>query len=229
MKAALILLGLVWLVPVQAQEEAPRLAPATSDREELVELTRQHSVATRPEQPGLGRYAQDVIGAVFRWLSIRLERLAPGLADWIVAIARVGGQLILIFAAVLLAVLGLRWLRARYLLRRATEAPAVVPLSQAASQPTEGRPREAWEDDLRRHLAGGDVAAACEALWWWLARVISRDQVESSWTSRELLAHARRRDLAPPVRRLDRMIYGAAPPTADDVHRLWTELKEAVA
>ncbi len=219
----LVLLGFAWLTPIWAQE-----GPAVADREALEEIVRQDSIATRPDQPGVGRYIQDVIGAAFRWLSFRIERLAPGLAGWVVVIARAGAQLIFLLAVFLLVVLGFRWLRERYSRDQGPTAPAVVALSAAASEPGEGRSRQAWADDLRRFLSAGDVAAACEALWWWLAHGISHGPVESSWTSRELLAHARRRDLTPPVRRLDRMIYGAAPPTTDDVHRLWTELEEAV-
>ena len=226
--SALVLLGFFWLTPALAREEASQPTTAEADREVLVEIVRQHSVATRPEQPGLGRYAQDVIGAGFRWLSFRLERLAPGLAGWVVMLAKAGAQVIAIVALAFLTILGLRWLRARYFRSRTAESPAVVPLTESVSEPVEGRSREAWEGDLRRRLDAGDVAGACEALWWWLARAISRGPVESSWTSRELLTQARRRDLAPPVRRLDRMIYGAAAPSAADVRRLWAELEEAV-
>ena len=72
------------------------------------------------------------------------------------------------------------------------------------------------------------MAAACEALWWWLARSLLADPVEASWTSRELLVHAGRRDLTPGVRHLDRLIYGAVPPSPDDVRGLWGELREAL-
>ncbi len=81
---------------------------------------------------------------------------------------------------------------------------------------------------MRRRLEAGDVSAAVEALWWWLASGLVADRAEPSWTSRELVARAGRQDLLADVRRLDRMMYGAARPSADDVSRLWSDLREAV-
>ncbi|MCP4657846.1 MAG: hypothetical protein GY856_20760, partial [bacterium] len=93
---------------------------------------------------------------------------------------------------------------------------------------SDGRSQERWEAELGRHLAGGDVTAALEALWWWLACGLLPRDVDPSWTTRELISHAGRWDLAAWVRRLDRMIYGAEPPAVDEVRRFWGDLREVL-
>ena len=88
------------------------------------------------------------------------------------------------------------------------------------------RSQERWKAELDRHLARGDVTAALEALWWWLACGLLPRDVDPSWTTRELISHAGRWDLTAWVRRLDRMIYGAEPPAVDEVRRFWGDLRE---
>ncbi len=80
--------------------------------------------------------------------------------------------------------------------------------------------RDEWLTELRARLARGDVPAALEALWWWFARSLSGAAAESSWTSRELLAHASRPELAPLAAALDRLLYGETRPSVEDVRRL---------
>ena len=82
-----------------------------------------------------------------------------------------------------------------------------------------------WAEELRRRLEGGDVAAALEALWWWLATQVGVPDADPSWTSRELLVHAGRGDLRRPVRRLDHMIYGPEAPAIGDVQEFWHGLR----
>ena len=65
-----------------------------------------------------------------------------------------------------------------------------------------------WQSELERHLRHGDAAAATMALWWWLAGRLVGDRAKASWTSRELVHRAGRRNLIPAVRRLDHMLYG---------------------
>ena len=72
------------------------------------------------------------------------------------------------------------------------------------------------------------MTASTEALWWWLAGVLVGDRAEASWTSRELVARAGRRDLLADVRRLDRLMYGAGRRRIEDVRDLWRALRTAV-
>jgi hypothetical protein len=86
----------------------------------------------------------------------------------------------------------------------------------------------AWRAEMESRLAAGQVAQALEAAWWWLARSVAGSRAEPDWTSRDLLAHARRDRLAEPVRRLDAFIYGPRHPQVDDVRQLVARLEEAL-
>jgi hypothetical protein len=78
--------------------------------------------------------------------------------------------------------------------------------------------RRAWKAEIEARLASGDVAGALEAFWWWLASSLSLESaVDASWTTRELLAKARRRELLGLGARLDVLMYGPRIPSSDDV------------
>ena len=126
--------------------------------------------------------------------------------------------LLALSAAALLVFAVRRW-------RRRAPPPA-TPVRRLDDEAPTAAP--SWEAELRRNLLKGDAAAAAEALWWWLASLLVGERAEPSWTSRELISRAGRRDLTPGVRRLDRLIYGAGDPRAEDVDRLWNDLREAV-
>ncbi len=96
-----------------------------------------------------------------------------------------------------------------------------------ASRP--GLDAAAWRAELERQLAAGGAAEALEAAWWWLARSLAGTRVEPDWTSRDLMAHAARPDLAPLIRGLDRLIYGPRRPAVEDVRRWVSRLEEALA
>lgn len=228
--AALSLIGVLLTVPLPAAAggggDGP--APAPADREELRAIVVRHDVATAPERPGLAGYLRDLGHAGLDWLARGLDRLAPGFLARLAGVALLAAQVFFVAALALLAALGIRALYDFVRRRRAlaSRAPPVVPAAGLPA-PSAGRSRDEWAAELRRRLAAADVAAACEALWWWLARTLVPGTVEPSWTSRELLARAGRRDLGPRVLRLDRMIYGAVPPSVDDVRRLWSDFEEA--
>jgi len=86
----------------------------------------------------------------------------------------------------------------------------------------------AWRAELERRLAGERIAEALEALWWWLARSVAGERAEPDWTSRDLVARAKREDLRELVRRLDVLTYGPRRPAAEDLRRLMGRLEEAV-
>lgn len=86
-----------------------------------------------------------------------------------------------------------------------------------------------WRAELERRLAAGRTAEALEAAWWWLARSVAGSRVLPDWTSRELLAQARRPALAAPLRRLDAWTYGPRPPGPDDLRSLVARLEEALS
>jgi hypothetical protein len=132
-----------------------------------------------------------------------------------VAVVMAGAALLLIARAL--------WLRLRR--RRVLPAPGALAAEPA---PAAGLDAAGWRAELERRLAGGRTAEALEAAWWWLARSLAGDRVEPDWTSRDLMARARRPDLIPLVRRLDGLTYGPRRPALDDVRSLVGRLEEAL-
>lgn len=119
----------------------------------------------------------------------------------------------------------------RTLLPRLRRPRRPEPESRLAEALPTGARRDAaaWRAELERRLAAGSAAEALEAAWWWLARSLAGDRADADWTSRDLLAHAPRPELAPLVRALDRLIYGPRRPAVDDVRRLVGRLEEALS
>ncbi|MEE8523105.1 MAG: hypothetical protein V3T72_04170 [Thermoanaerobaculia bacterium] len=214
------------LSPALAGDRPETLQVRSADREVLEQAIAESRSATSPSPPGVSRYVSDAGITFSTWLAEAVDRLLPGfssVADWFLAAS--WGLLVSVLIVLLVflgAGLARRWWRER---SRSRPAPAVTALPAAATS----RPRSAerWEEEIRRRIAGGDVAAAVEALWWWLASVLVGSGVEPSWTSRELVTRAGRTDLRPQIRRLDRMIYGRVSPPAEDVRRLFRDLREA--
>lgn len=204
-----------------------RPEPAEADRAALQEVVDGAGVATAPGAPGWSSYLKDLGVAFVLFLAQLFEGFNPKLGLTAAAVAATVARVLLVLAGVLLAALLVRWLRHRF--RGAAKAVRNV-RTLPETDPAEERTLSAdeWAARLEGHLAAGDVAAACQALWWWLARSLLRSPVEASWTSRELLSHAGRDDLTRSVRILDRLIYGAAKPGPDEVHRLWGELREVL-
>lgn len=130
-----------------------------------------------------------------------------------------------ILAAVALVLVGLALLPR---LRRKKTGTAVGEVSSTMPAPAADWDATAWRAELERRLAADQVPGALEAAWWWLARSVAGAGAEPDWTSRDLLAHARRDRLAEPVRRLDAFIYGPRHPRADDVRGLVARLEEAL-
>jgi hypothetical protein len=107
-----------------------------------------------------------------------------------------------------------------------TTRPAASAIPSA--QPLAEHDREGWRREIDRRLAAGDLEGTLEALWWWFARSVSRDRVDPSWTSHELLARCARPDLTPLARVLDRLLYGQQRPRPDDVRRFVGRIEAAL-
>lgn len=201
--------------------------PAAADRGELADVVESAGVATAPGAPGWSSYVKDLGVACVLFLTRLFEGFDDRLVPTVGSVAVTFARILLVVAGVLLFLLLARYLRQRLGgAQKAASSVRELPETDPADGPTGSA--DEWAARLEGHLAAGEVAAACQALWWWLARSLSRAPVEASWTSRELLCHAGRGDLTPGVRVLDRLIYGAAEPGPDDVRRLWGELREAL-
>jgi hypothetical protein len=134
---------------------------------------------------------------------------------------------LVLVSLVVLAMLGLAIRALLPALRRMRLArPDATPASRPAPVPE--RDAAAWRAELEARLAAGETAAALLALWWWLARSLAGGRAEADWTSRELVAQARRPDLAPLARRLDSLTYGPGHPTVEDVRALAGRLEAAL-
>jgi hypothetical protein len=226
---ALLALGLVVrpVSPARADDGPRQPRAAAADHELLESIVREDGIESVRPRPRLGHYLADLASAFFRWLRGLLEFLAPGVGSLAAWVVRLGWLIVVIVLGVILLISALMALQ-RALQRRRRAAPEA-----RAGLPTEDiRPdvgtRPDWEARLAGHLRRGDVSAALEALWWWLACRLIATEVDPTWTSRELMLEAERPDLLPRVRVLDRMMYGAEPPAAEDVNRFWGELREAV-
>lgn len=196
-----------------------------ADRDLLRQTMVDARIATDRSRPGITLWARDTGIAFSQWIAGWMERVLPrfarGLAPFFEPVLMV---LLALLAAVLLGFLA-RYALERWRRREGVAIPGSVQRLGAADEDTAARD---WEGELRRYLAKGDVAASIEALWWWLASRLVADRAGASWTSRELVNKAGRRDLLTVVRRLDRMMYGAVRPSTDEVSRLWGDLREVV-
>lgn len=222
------LASIAWLLsaPVAASEPtALTLPPAEADTAVLAAVVRDSGVEREVPKPGWSEYVPVILTAAFRWAWDRLRPLgslfhvAPGAAA-MMATAFVG--------LVLLILLGLA---ARLLVRRWRFRLTPGDPASPAAQPSPPPRADAadWLRELDLRLEAGDVAGALEALWWFLARSVSMDEIQASWTSGELLARARRHELRPFAVQLDRLRYGPRDPAATDVRDLALRLERALA
>lgn len=223
--AALVMLAAAWTAGVSAAAPAPTFRYGAGDMERLERILRDSQVQREAAQPSWGAYAAHVVERVLRafadWLRGVLELLGASGLDarvvaWVIAVA---------------ALVALVWALVSWVLRRREPQVGRAPTPEPSRVPGEAArliERAEWRRELEARLARGDVPAALEALWWWLARSLSGAAVERSWTSRELLARAARLDLAEPASALDRMLYGRERPHVDDVRRLVSRLDAAL-
>ncbi len=215
--------------PADAREPPAARPPGSlvsleADHELLRQVMVESRVATDRSRPGLTLWAQDAGLAFSRWMAGVVERALPGFNRWLVPFIEPAMRLLLMLLVAVLLIFLTRYAFERWRRRTPATREPVQHLGAAA----DAAAARDWEGELRRQLERGDVAASTRALWWWLAGCLVGDRAEPSWTSRELAAKAGRRDLSAGVRRLDRMMYGAARPQAGDVRRLWSDLREMV-
>jgi hypothetical protein len=172
--------------------------------------------------PSWSAYAEAVTEAFFAWLRARV----PGLHG-MASLARDAAPLVALVAV--FAAAGILYVLARSVLRRRRHpVPLPTPTPAGAASPAvraAQRDRSAWRAEMEAGLAAGDVTAALEALWWWFAYSLCAAAVDPSWTSEELLTRCGRVDLAAPARALDRLLYGSARPTVDEVRQFLGRLE----
>ncbi len=198
------------------------LAPATADRAVLDRVLAGSGVETAPAPPD-SSYLGELGAAVQRAFIDAL--LAGGRMLNLPRPVVYGIAVVLLGLAVLLL---LRMVLARI---RAGGPQGQEAGSVAAGDGPAPALRDAagWRAELERRLAAGRIPEALEAAWWWLARSVAGEKAEPDWTSRDLLARARRRELAPLVRRLDAFIYGPRQPEAEELRALVGRMEETLS
>ncbi len=197
-----------------------------ADLEVLQRVVRESGVdqnVPRPAWPGYARALAEAFSAwVERWFprARGLHEIGGAIGAWMTVAAAV-----LVLAVLAFVVRAVLQTRRRRRAAGAASPPYRVP---AAAGPPE-RDRGAWRREIEGRLGAGDLSGALEALWWWFARAVSDARVDPAWTSRELLAHANRPDLAPLAVALDRLLYGAERPGAEAIRRFLRRGEEALA
>jgi hypothetical protein len=201
------------------------LAPA--DHGLMKRVLAESGVEQTPVPPETS-YLGELYGAVLRAVTDAFFASARKL-DLPMSVARAIAWGLAALAVLLIAWVVFSWWRRR---RRGQHEEGEGSIA-ALDVPPARRTVAAWRAELDRRLAEGRIADALEALWWWLARSLAGDRAEPDWTSRDLVARARREDLRNDlpdlVRRLDAFTYGPRPPGVDDLRHLVGRLEEALA
>jgi hypothetical protein len=197
------------------------LPPVPADQELMRRLLEQQDVGQALPAPAWTEYLLHLVRTALERLLEPLLRHVPA-----AGLARA-----LLYSSLAIAALALGALVVRALRRRGRGKPATDTGPAAAGVATRAAraldPADFWIR-LDAHLRDGDVAAALETLWWWLAVSVAREPVDPSWTTRELLARAGRGDLGGFSVALDRLTYAAARPQAADVRAFAERLQAAL-
>jgi hypothetical protein len=215
--------------PSEAPPSSAWSPSASGDRELAARVLEENGAATAPGRIGVGTYARDLYtrirAAAANWTRNLLEN-AEGLGRGIAFVAK--AFVWAAAAALLILLLTFLFRLSRRLTARsgeeAREEPAGIPAPPPAPMDAGG-----WRRRLEELLEAGRLEEALEALWWWLARSLAGPAADPSWTSRELLRRARRRDLAGLLQRLDAYQYGPRRPSSGQVQVLVRELTETLA
>lgn len=192
---------------------------ASADHALLERLLRESGVdRTAPSGSHL-EYLANLLQAIMGWLGNQVRPLA-----WVLR-SDVAKVLLWIVVAGIFVALGLFLARRVRTFRRRKHVSL-----EGTRQPEAVEKQDSdWRREIEARLLRGDVAAALEALWWWLARALCGPRADASWTSRELLFQAGRGDLRPLANTLDRLVYGAGSPHPDEVRRLLARFEDSLA
>jgi hypothetical protein len=196
------------------------LPPLPADQQLMRRVLEEQGVAQALPAPSWSEYLLHLARTAVDALLEPFFRNVP-----VAGLAR--GMLVLAVAIAGLALIALI-VRALRLRRRGKLEPAPAAAVVAVEAAARALGPAAWRSRLDAHLGSGDVAAALDALWWWLATSVAREPVDPSWTTRELLARAGRGDLSGFSIGLDRLAYAASRPQAADVRAFAERLQAAL-
>jgi hypothetical protein len=194
---------------------------AAARRDVLESVLSQTRVSRSPSGASAAAYLDAWSEAFGRWLSHWFSSQSS-------LLGRVGIQVVAVLVvAAALVVAALAIVRA---VRGRGRARAVVAESAgvSAGPPVQAFDAAAWRRELLERLSRGDVTAALEALWWWLARSLAGDSADPSWTTRELLVRVKRADLLDLAGDLDVLMYAPGRPASADVTACLRRFEQAV-
>lgn len=206
-------------------EEPPETVAAR--QEMLRRLALEEGVVTKASSPGVGEYSRDLSEALMTAISDWLLSWVPGVGEVLAPLTpTILYGLLAVVAAMVIFFVARRWLAKSSASKRTEKTPSQVVLPSTPGR--NGKTSDRWAETFERCLEQDQVAAALEALWWWLATEVSHGPADPTWTSRELLGQAQRSDLRPLADRLDRLMYGADAPRSEQVRALFEDLQGAV-
>lgn len=195
---------------------SPELVWKAADSEALRSALDLEGVGAEIPFPGPIDYLTDLIGALWLqatgWLG---ERVSENTLDLLYRV------FFWTLGLSLLWIVGLLLMRL-WSLRQRPSAPVGSERSVVLSRAETSRgPSGSWAD-FEARLAAGDVAAALEALWWWVARSVAPSGLDEAWTTDELLAATPQPsfDFKKSMRNLDRLLYGGRLPESEEVLQL---------
>jgi hypothetical protein len=197
---------------------------ATADQALVERILVESGVERAAGDPSIPEYFAALSQAVVRWLLARMAPLGGLFGTEVVGVVAwtLVGVILVLFMVAAVRRLGRT--------RPAARAPVALPVAgERGPGDLVVAPPERLRAEIEAHLDTGDAPLALKALWWWLARSLAGPEAEAAWTSRELLARARRTDLAPLARDYDRLAYGTTALDAADVRSLLTRLERALA
>ncbi len=186
------------------------------DNQLIEEIYTQTNLAESQPAPGFGAYAghlvREALAALFPPLADRVSTFL-NLSTWF-WLALGAGALV---TAIALLLQGFSQRRVIHSEGKAAE------IGVEFEQQPKYSPQE-WIERHRRAMQAGDLAAALEALWWWVASVLSPPGLDSSWTTRQLTRFAGNDAIRIALRRLDELAFGTASADRSDVVALQSSL-----
>lgn len=204
----------------------PPLVYHAADGDLVRRVLMETRVSTTPAGPAITGYLGAWMNAGVRWVTTFLSA-RPSLGRGLGLAAGIIAVLTVALAVALVLVQLLRGFRGR-----ASRAGSAVRLdwTEAPGRTFPTADRLAWKGEIERRLGLGDIAGALVALWWFLATSLSLGtDIDSSWTTRELLLKASRRDLLGLGRRLDALMYGPKGPSPGEITGCLASFEESLA
>lgn len=214
---SLLVLGLSPVAPVVVAGEADGTHVERADRRLVEQVLEESEVDRRVQGPGWPTYVSYV---GYRLGSAWLERLGESLVSSGIPWVAVAWILLAAAVSATLAAVVIHWLR-----RQGATVPTPPAAAGPEAPPASPRSMEEWRTLFEERLAGGDLLAALEALWWWTARRLDPPGLDPSWTTSRLLSATARSDLRPLLRQLDALTFGIRRPQRRQVAGLARQLQ----